>query len=318
MNTPIRIELPTSFEIMSVNCWLVKEPEPVLIDCGEKTEASWEVLQAKLRANGLQIKDLAKVFVTHAHMDHMGMANRIAQESGAEIWLPEYAREWAIDLKAKLDQRDTAFHAAYLELFPSSTGPKKRQRGYEMLAPFWDEVPVECIRTFAMDGQLHFAGLDWEVIYTPGHCINQTCFYHEPSGQLFSADMLLSRIAIPLVDAEIQPPHQRGKSLVMMMASYDKLSKKKINVAYPGHLEAFENVSAVIERQVNSIRSKMTKALDSIRGGLNNFHDIQEQLYGSRRHVGTFLMTLGILDLLMEEGQIAGRVIEGRKFYFTD
>ena len=313
---PIRIELPATYEQMTVNSWLFTEPEPVLVDCGEKTEKSWRTLTTALAENGLTITDITRVYITHAHMDHMGMASEIARQGDAEIWLPEYAYDWAVALKFKLTQRSEAFEKACLEYFPNFDGAKIKQRGYDMLSPYWDEISPDYIRIFPMqDAHLEFGGRKWEIIYTPGHCINQICFFDQSSGELLSADMLLHRTAIPLIDAHMAPPFDRTRSLVMMMDSYRKLQNLPIKTAYPGHLDVFSDVSAVINRQMESIRAKKDKILRGIARGKCTFQEIRSEIYPRRMHVGTFLMTLGMLDLLKEEGAIAGSLAKGQLHY---
>ena len=81
---PVLIELPTIYGMKSVNAFLLKGDEPTLVDCGEKTPASFEALRAGLRREGLELKDLQKIVITHAHVDHMGMAAQVAEASGAE------------------------------------------------------------------------------------------------------------------------------------------------------------------------------------------------------------------------------------------
>ena len=105
---PIKIELPTIFEGMTVNAWLFKSPEPTLIDCGEKTDKLWDALINGLKINGLGIRDLKKVIITHAHLDHIGMAKKITDHSDATIWVSEYVYDWATDLKTMLDRRTAA------------------------------------------------------------------------------------------------------------------------------------------------------------------------------------------------------------------
>jgi len=97
MQAPIRIELPTIYGMKTVNAYLFLDPVPTLIDCGEKTSASWDALVAALKKYGLQIKDIERVIITHAHVDHIGMAGKIAAHSKAQIWVNEYCYTWATD-----------------------------------------------------------------------------------------------------------------------------------------------------------------------------------------------------------------------------
>lgn len=312
MISPIQIELPTVFETMTVNSWLIKGPEPVLIDCGEKSEKSWEALIVGLQKEGLKIQDIRKVFITHAHLDHIGMAAKITEHSDAEIWVSEYAYDWAVKLEEMLDRREVALKSAFDFVMPGSPFLKESTFGYKTLSPYWDEIPADRVKTFPMDGTVQFGDKDWEVIYVPGHCINQTCFYQRESQQLFSADMLLRMIAPPIIDAEIEAPYSRTMSLAMHVTSYQKLLDLPIGQVYPGHYQSFEGAHELIQRQLLKIESRKTQCLDLISEGVKDFQKLWESIYPGRLHPPSFLMVLGVIDLLLEEGKIARKELAGK------
>jgi len=87
INQPIHIPLPTSFPIGPANAYLFTGPEPTLIDCGIDSDESWQALVDALAQHGLTVADLQRVIVTHAHVDHMGMAGRIVANSQAKLWI---------------------------------------------------------------------------------------------------------------------------------------------------------------------------------------------------------------------------------------
>ncbi|MCB0845181.1 MAG: MBL fold metallo-hydrolase [Bacteroidetes bacterium] len=299
---PILIEVPTIFESMTVNCWLIKEPEPVLIDCGEKTEAVWEALNVGLKKEGLTIGDLKKVIITHAHLDHVGMAHQITQHSDAEIWISEPGLPWTDNLKGMLDARDQALIQAFGE-YIREIPPFKF--GYKQLSPYWDEIPADRVKTFPLNGNIEIGGESWEVIHAPGHCINQTCFFHRQSGQLFSGDALMEIIPPPIIDMSIEPPFERTQSMAMMLQTFQKLSELPIKTVYPGHLNIIENVDEVIRKQIKRIIHRKELCYQFIQEGMDNFYQLQEKIYPKRKVPPTFLMILGFLDLLKAEGKIA-------------
>jgi glyoxylase-like metal-dependent hydrolase (beta-lactamase superfamily II) len=96
-SAPIIIELRTFFGMKTVNCFLFKTPEPVLIDCGENTQENWEALVKGVQENGLELSDIKKVYITHIHLDHYGAAGRMAEEFGTEIWMNEIMKERGLD-----------------------------------------------------------------------------------------------------------------------------------------------------------------------------------------------------------------------------
>lgn len=301
---PIRIELPTVFEAMTVNSWLFLEPEVTIVDCGEKTDGSWNALQMALAKHGLQISDIKRIIVTHGHLDHMGMANKIVENSDAVVWMNEYLVDWAIDLKKMLDGRTKAILSLMKPLLPSSEHSKYFGFGYETLAPLWDEIPYDRIKTFSVEDQLTFGNRNWEVIYTPGHCINQTCFYHRETGDLLSADMLLRIIPIPIIDARLEPPFERTKSLWMQLQSYELLDKLKINKVYPGHFNSFEDGNQVIKNQISKIHARKDKCLSLYKNGMTEILDLTHAIYPDRLNEATIFMVVGFLDILEMEKKI--------------
>jgi len=315
MLEPIQIELPTFFEVMTVNTWLLKGEENVLIDCGEKTDKCWQALIKGLADNGLTLQDISKVVITHAHLDHMGMANRITQNCDAQIWVSQMTYEWAVNLKELLDRRSKATRESFAPNFTEEQRAEFKDFGYQKLSPYWDEIPPDRLEIFPMEGTVNLAGNEWEIIHTPGHCLNQTCFYQKEKGWLLSADMLLPMISMPIVDAERTPPYKGVKSLLMHMASYDKLLQRNITKAFPGHYPAFEEVETVIHKQLSKISKRKEKCFDLIGQGVANFMDLTKAIYPDRVHNGTMFMILGYLQMLEEEDRIKAELINGINHY---
>ncbi len=57
----------------------------VVVDPGWDTVQSWDALLAGMASLGAAPGDVAGVVVTHAHADHLGLAGRLRQASGAWI-----------------------------------------------------------------------------------------------------------------------------------------------------------------------------------------------------------------------------------------
>ena len=319
MHTPVRIELPTMFGMKTVNAYLFLEPEPVLIDCGEQTDKSWKALNEALAAHHLSINDLAKVIVTHAHVDHIGMAGRIAKASKqTEIWVSEYAYNWAINPKGMNEIRQGVIQD-YLELFPQLKNTPLQQMfnsAYKLMDTAWDTIPQERVRRFTKDETLHFGNADWEVIYAPGHCNHQTCFYQPDTQQLLSADMLLSITPTPVIDVTLEPPYKREKSLQQMVASYEKFAQLEVSMVYPGHYAPFNNHREIIDKQLSRITQRKNECLTHIQAGTQEFMELLHKLYGANFSIPALPMLVGYLDLLADENLIkTEKTKQGLKYF---
>jgi len=311
----IRLELPTFFDTMTVNAWFVPGEEPTLIDCGEKTEKTWDVLTASLKKLGYKIQDIQKIIITHGHLDHMGMANRIIQNSDARVWVNELVFPWTQDLRAMLEKRSAAIMSVIDPNLPEKEAQEFRGFGYPILAPFWDEIPEERINIFPLSGHIDIGGENWVILYTPGHCVNQTCFLHPGKGLLFSADMLMKIIPNPIIDALPQSTLQRTKSLPGQVASYNKLLELDFNMVYPGHFQAFENGKALVQKQLAKIDARKNHCLQSIQSGHHSVIEIVHQLYPGRVNNATIFMVLGLLDILLEKNEVQ-RIDKNGKFQY--
>src|SRR5699024_918068 len=86
---------------------LVKNNDSItLIDAGYDNDECWEALQQVLADNGLSIYDVERIILTHHHIDHIGLVNRILKL----INIPVYAHEKSLPRL----KRDTAFLARRL------------------------------------------------------------------------------------------------------------------------------------------------------------------------------------------------------------
>ncbi|MEO1653059.1 MAG: MBL fold metallo-hydrolase [Bacteroidota bacterium] len=308
MQKPIRIEIPTLFAMGTVNAYLFTEPEPVLVDCGEKTEASWQALLDGLQKEGLAVEDIKKIVLTHTHVDHLGQALKIVQRSGAKIWVSQYAYSEVISLNQNWDQRLSIMR----ETLEMAGVPKdvlqKRIQGMGSLANFWDEIPPDYIHTFQDDEPIAMGGSEWEVIYTPGHSIKQTCFYQSELKSLISADMLLYITPTPVIEANPENPQLRNKGLPQMLESYAKLRALDIEDCFPGHGVPFVQHQALIDRQVKRIHQRKEELFSHVQSGEEILYKIAQVMYKDTapplRPLG-LIMSIGYLDLLLDEERVA-------------
>ncbi|MEO1260052.1 MAG: MBL fold metallo-hydrolase [Bacteroidota bacterium] len=304
---PIRIELPTFFGMKAVNCFLFKEPVPTLIDCGEGTEPVWEAIQVGLKENGLVVEDLERVVITHAHVDHMGSAARIAESAAAKIWVSDLVYDWAIDLEKMWMQREKLIVGTiqrfigkekYDQLLPAFSSMA------EMIKKAWPKIPESALHIFDHEGEIEMGGAAWQTLYMPGHSVNQSVFFNEKNGHLLSADMLLKITPTPVIDASVENPLEREKGIFRLMDSYARLKELPIQKVFPGHYACFTDAQEKIETQTNRILERKEICYELIKNGATHFMEIAKAMYPHNLHLPAVNMVVGYLDLLEAEERI--------------
>src|SRR4051794_6045983 len=165
-----------------------------LLDTGWGSDESWVALSAGLASIGGDVSDVRGVLVTHLHFDHLGLAERVREASGA--WVAMHPADAAVVGSPSL--RDPATFAAAEVDFLVSLGADRD----EAVA---DVGPTEHLGHFSRmavpdrlleDGDhADFPGWRMRAVHTPGHTPGHLCFAEQRTGLFFSGDHVLPRIS---------------------------------------------------------------------------------------------------------------------------
>jgi glyoxylase-like metal-dependent hydrolase (beta-lactamase superfamily II) len=308
MVQPIRIELPFPPERSTVNVYLLLTPEPVLIDAGFRAEESWHALTQGLAAQGLAVSDLARVIITHPHVDHYGLASRIAEAGTTEVWMSELGVDWLRAFPTLQQRRIDYYRTTFLPtLGLPDAFTAMVLRWMEQTLAAWQPIPPERIVAFPLDRPLMMGGQPWQVLHTPGHDSHLTCFYQGESRHLLAADALMIPTPTPVVEA---PPsgERRQPGLPHLMRSLSHLAALEVETVYPGHGPPFGDHRAVIAAQQARIHARTAESLQHIHAGAETVAALFDCLYGARKAsagLAGLWMTVGYVDRLVAEGKVA-------------
>ena len=276
-----RVVLPLPFPgLNAVNAFLLADDDgPTLVDCGIRNPApegdhGWADLTGALAAAGAEVTSLRRLVVTHTHIDHYGMAARILEESGCELWMHRSAHE---DLELYRDPTGATVNLRELLADHGASAEELDElTQFEDWRPFVSGV-VDA--THAVEGGESFdaGGRTWSVVYTPGHARSHVCLWSEGDGLLVSGDHLLPTIT-PHIDFE------RGGEedpLGEFLESLEKVEDLDPKMVLPGHGRPFlegADRARVIARHHDR---RLGNILQVIRHEPRSASDIVDEVFGS-------------------------------------
>jgi glyoxylase-like metal-dependent hydrolase (beta-lactamase superfamily II) len=179
------------------NCFLLRREGSdriLVVDPGEEAER----IVAAIEATGAQVE---AILITHCHFDHIGAVTPVAAATGAPVYCPAIETPILSDIMAFVP--------------------------WEGFGPF---ESYEADETVEGGETLELAGLEIDVIFTPGHSPGHVTYSVRGEDAIFSGDVLfqgsVGRVDLPGAD---------GPTLIM---SIRKLldSHPDETTVYPGHM----------------------------------------------------------------------------------
>lgn len=164
-----------------VNFYLVEgEGGVTAIDAGLPSD--FALLTEALREIG---GELRATVVTHAHADHIGVADRARRELGATVWVPE--GDAALARRPTLGFRSERLPLGYLARYPATRSlyaGLSRSGGLRV-------DPLRDVRTYAPGETLDVPGAPVAVA-TPGHTAGHSSLHLGERDVLFAGDALVT------------------------------------------------------------------------------------------------------------------------------
>jgi glyoxylase-like metal-dependent hydrolase (beta-lactamase superfamily II) len=225
-----RITTPMPGRPSEVHAYLVRLDGDrwMLVDGGLGTEPAWDVLDAGVRKAAGAWDRVRVHVVTHMHMDHVGLAARTREASGARLLMGRLDAERMAHAAAQ-----PADEAEYrLGLFRTCGSPAEwiaavegGRRAAQALAP---AVAADGVLD-GDEGPLPGAP-GWRFLWTPGHTAGHVSLFRPFDRALVAGDAVLPRIT-PTLGVN----RQREDPVGDYLAALDRLDALAPRVVLPGH-----------------------------------------------------------------------------------
>ncbi len=272
------IRMPLPFKLDHINLWAIDDGEGwAVVDTGVRSEdsiATWRTLFDR-STDG---RPISRVFVTHMHPDHVGMAGWLTRKFGCRLWMTrlEYlnCRALVADTGREAPADALAF---YRRAGWSETAAESYKTRFGDFGKMIYALPDSYRRIH--DGEVVRIGQhDWRVIVGSGHCPEHACLYSAELKLLISGDQILPRISS---NVSVYPMEPDSNPMAEWLASLDKIEREVPDdvLVLPSHNECFRGLHA----RIAHLRKGQHTALDRLR----------RRLEEPRRAVDVFVSLFG-------------------------
>jgi glyoxylase-like metal-dependent hydrolase (beta-lactamase superfamily II) len=257
------------------NAYLFVGSEVALVDTGDWLASTREQLTAALADHGVGFADVDRIFLTHWHHDHTGLAGEIQAQSGAEV----YAHAADAPLVAGDADAERALETTHEAAFEQWQMPDENRAVLREVLTGHDEVTTTTPDVTAIEGGERFTVADRELraVHTPGHAAGHVTFELD-GGALLSGDALLPEYTPNVGGADVRVERPLGKYLRTLQAIADEDYER----AWPGHRDPIDDPTARAQTIVTHHEARAYRVLDALRRrGPCDVWTVSADLFGS-------------------------------------
>jgi glyoxylase-like metal-dependent hydrolase (beta-lactamase superfamily II) len=305
-----RISTPMPYPPRQVHAYLAELAGGgfMLVDGGIGTETAWAALEAGVGEVAGGWSAVAVHVLTHMHMDHVGLAARVREASGAPVLMGRLDAERMAHAAAQPGEE-----AAYRRsLFTRCGAPTEWiglvEEGHARARAAAPPVTVDG----TLDGeQGGVAGAtEWRFVWTPGHTAGHVSLFRPGGGVLVAGDAVLPRIT-PTLGVN----RQRADPVGDYLEALARLQALPPAVVLPGHGDPLHGVERI--RELHAAAEGETETV----AGLLDDDEATTWQVVDRRYAGRELQpstrmlalreTLAHLERLVGTGRAARRGHDG-------
>jgi glyoxylase-like metal-dependent hydrolase (beta-lactamase superfamily II) len=258
----VRMPLPTALD--HINVWTIADHDGLaIIDTGARTDHA-EALWRRLCGESSFPHPVSRVFVTHMHTDHVGMAGWLTRTFECRLWMTrlEYfnSRVAASDTGREAPDdavdfyRRAGWSEATIELYLARFG---------WFGQYIHELPDSYHRIRDGD-EIQIGSHAWRVIVGDGHSPEHACLYCPDLKLLISGDQVLPRISS---NVSVHPIEPDANPMADWYASIARLKNEVPDdvLVLPSHNDCFRGLHA----RLDHLKHSQDRSLERLRLALN-------------------------------------------------
>lgn len=307
----VKLPIPISiFEdvgqiISESNVYLIKgDTGWLLVDTGWDDPKTLRVFEEEIKKIGISFQEITQIIVTHFHYDHLGLAGKLGQLSGAKVALHQNERRF-IELRDIPNEQKIRVMKEWLSKhgFPENEIPDY---------VFSIDMESPDIYLYGNE-QINTGFFNFEIIWTPGHSPGHICLYERTKRLLLSGDHLIAEIT-PQISAL---PLLVNNPLKDYLNSLKDLRTLDVQFVLPGHGNHFDYFKRRIDEILQHHQRRKEAIIDILKDGPKVAYEIASRVPWIPQQGGThwqgldffnrqmaLMETLAHLGFLEEEEEI--------------
>lgn len=228
------LRMPLPFALDHINLWLLEDDGGwAIVDTGVASNLTRELWEKVLQQPRLGGRPITRLFCTHFHPDHMGLAGWLCERLGVQMWTTH--GEWATGLLLSLDTSD-AFREASVSFYQAAGfGPEQMEKVRTRGNAYAGRVaPIpRAYRRIADGERITIGRRTWTVVVGEGHAPELAALHCAEDGLLISGDQILPRIS---PNVSLWPNEPEADPLGLFLRSLERFGAMPLDtLVLPSH-----------------------------------------------------------------------------------